>query len=389
MSRPVIFLSTAEFSGDMHGEVLIAELKQIMPEAIFYGIGGPKMAAAGMELLYNSIERSTIGFIEVIKNLGKVKKILKTIVSVWEQRRPDLVIWLDSGGFNLMVAKLAKERGIPVVCMFSPSAWAYGEKRAVKMSERVRMLLAVLPFEAEFYREFGIDARYVGHPLIDRVKNQYSAKEYRERLAMTAAQRLVVLMPGSRRQEISRLLQPMLDAAQELDREFKIKWVLPVAASLDRSWLEGFLKGYPVKVELVSGNTYDLLAAADGAFIASGTATLEAAILNTPMVVVYRITPLSIFIYSLLESKRHKAKSWMIALPNIIIDRRVVPEFIQKELTPQNLVGAMRQILGDQEYNLNIRRELQQVKELIGPPGVMARAAKLIVELIQEKKAKD
>ena len=127
MGRPVIFLSTAEFSGDMHGEVLIAELKQIMPEATFFGIGGSKMAAAGMELLYNSIERSTIGFIEVIKNMGKVKKILKMIVTAWEQRRPDVVIWLDSGGFNLMVAKIAKDRGIPVVCMFSPSAWAYGE----------------------------------------------------------------------------------------------------------------------------------------------------------------------------------------------------------------------------------------------------------------------
>lgn len=384
MMNPTIFLSTAEFSGDMHGEALIGELKKLLPEASFYGIGGPRMAAAGMELIYDPTRRSTIGFAEVLKNLGRVKRILKAITKAWKARRPDLVIWLDSGGFNLMVAKAAKELGIPVVCIFSPSAWAYGWKRAVKLAERVTLLLAVLPFEAEFYRRFGVNTVYIGHPLLDRVKPERSPEELRHALELVESEKLVVLMPGSRRQEIERLLGPMLTAAAAIDRDQFVKWILPVAASLDRQWLEALIAKYPVRVKPVSGITYDVLAAADAAVIASGTATLEAAILGTPMVVAYKVSRLSILIYAMLENKDHRGKTWRIALPNLILDRDAVPEFIQKEMTPKNIYRALREILIDPERNQEVRRELNEVKRLIGPPGVMERAARECAYLIKK-----
>ncbi len=365
----------------MHGEVLIKELKKVIPEAIFYGVGGPKMAAAGMEVFFDTLSRSTLGFVEALKNIRRMTKLIDEIDKEWERRRPDLMIWLDSGGFNLPLAKRAKEREIPVVCMFSPSAWAYGEDRAVKLAERIKLLLAVLPFEADFYRKFGANVTYVGHPLIDRVGNP-EPTEFRKRLKLNPGQKLVALMPGSRRQEIINLLPLMLETAQELSRDLDIKWVLPIAASINRDWLLSMIKPYRISLEIITEGVYDLLAATDGAVIASGTATLEAAILNTPMVVIYRISKLSFFIYRRLESKEHKAKQLLIGLPNIVMGREIVPELIQEQLTTQNISDRLKKILIDTQYNEKLRAELNTVKEMIGPGEVMRRAAKEIVKII-------
>ncbi len=385
MKPPLIFLSTCEFSGDMHGEVLIQSIRRLLPEAVFWGIGGPRMAGAGMEVLFDPLSRSTIGFIEALKNIRQMKKLLQQIGTEWDRRPPDLIIWLDSGGFNLPLAKEAKKRSIPVVCMFSPSAWAYGQDRAVKLAARVRLLMAVLPFEAEFYRKFGTEVTYIGHPLIDRVHSQIKPADYRSQIGIAPGEKLVALLPGSRRQEIQRLLPPMLTAAQQLDTVLKIKWVVPVAASINRDWLNSLLKSYSVEVNLVSTGVYDLLAAADGAVIASGTATLEAAILNTPMVIVYQLSKLTFFIYKRLESPEHKGKPIIIGLPNLILGRKVVPEFTQTDLTPDNIREALYQILTDKQFSTKIRHELAKIKEMIGPPGVMERAGDLIVKILIKK----
>ena len=385
MGQPVIFISTCEFSGDMHGEVLVRELRRQLPEAEFYGVGGPRMAAAGVELLYDPTRVSTIGFLEALRNLGRMKKLAAVITAAWQQRRPDLMIWLDSGGFNLVLAKAAQERQIPVYCMFSPSAWAYGEDRAVKLAERVKLLLAVLPFEADFYRQFGAAVRYVGHPLLDRVHNDQEPEAVRAALRMAGAQKLVVLMPGSRRQEIAKLLRLMLAAATEVAQTQPVRFALPVAASLDRQGLEAIVGEFPVECSLFEAGVYNLLAAADAAVIASGTATLEAAILNTPLIVVYRISKLSYRIYKMMESPAHKGQELMVGLPNLIMGRRIVPELLQENLNAANIARELQKMLGDAEYNARLRRELQTVRERIGPPGVMQRAAELIAAECQPK----
>lgn len=381
MAGPVIFLSTCEFSGDMHGEVLIEKLRERLLEAKFYGVGGSRMAAAGMDILFDPTTRSTIGFIEALKNLRRMSRLLTRVVQEWEVRRPDLMIWLDSGGFNLPLALQAKRRGIPVVCMFSPSAWAYGQDRAVKLADRVELLLAVLPFEADFYRKFGTNVTYVGHPLIDRVRPELDPVEYRQRLKLTPGEKLVALLPGSRRQEIERLLPPMLEATRLLEGDPPVRWVLPVAASLDKTWLEKMVQDYRVPVTLITSGTYDLLAAADGAVISSGTATLEAAILNTPMVVVYRLSKATLWIYKRMEAQEHKGKPLLVGLPNLIMGREIVPEVLQENLTPEQIAFTLGSILKESN-NRRIREELAAVRERIGPPGVMERAAALIGELI-------
>lgn len=383
MKKPVIFLSTWEFSGDMHGAVLLAELKKLLPEALFYGIGGIKMAEAGMEIIFDPTKGSTVGFTEALKNLTKASRLIKMIKDQWELRRPDVVIWLDSGGFNLKVAKEAKNLGIPVVCMFSPSAWGYWESRAVKLSERVKLLLAVLPFEADFYRKFGANATYIGHPLIDRVVSS-EPEAFRKRIGINPGQQLVALMPGSRRQELANLLPVMLEAAAELNKVLDIQWVLPLAGSIDQEFLDSIVDQYQVELIIIHEGVYDLLAAADGAVISSGTATLEAAISNTPMVIVYRLSKLTLSIYRMLQTKEQRAKGLpLIGLPNIIMGREIVPELKQEKFTSDNVARELRHMLNNSDYNAKLRKELREVRELIGPKGVMARAAKEIATLIE------
>lgn len=383
MGKPVIFLSTCEYSGDMHGEVLVKEIRKKAPDAFLYGIGGSRMAAAGMEILFDPTCLSTLGFIEAIKNIRRLKQLIKTTVTEWKKRRPDIVIWLDSWAFNILLAKEAKKMGIPVVCMFSPSAWAYGQGRAVKMADRIKLLLAVFPFEADFYRQFGIEVESVGYPLIDRVKNDLNPQVYRDRLGLYPGQKLVALLPGSRRQEILRLLGPMLEAAKIIDPEQRIKWVLPQAASISREDLEPIIRQYSVDLVIRDGDVYNLLAAADGAVIASGTATLEAALLNTPAVVIYQVSKISFNIYRRLASPQFK-KEMTVASPNLILGRKVYPELLQENVTGTNIALYLRKILNDLEYNSQMRKDLKTVREMIGPPGVMERAAGLILKEINQ-----
>jgi lipid-A-disaccharide synthase len=386
MKPPLIFVSTCEFSGDMHGEALIREIERLLPEVRFYGVGGSRMQSAGMELMLDPTRSSTLGFTEALKNLGKMRRLLKDVTREWEKRRPDLFLWLDSGGLNLVLAKAAQERGIPVVCMFSPSAWAYGQDRAVKLAERVRLLLAVLPFEADFYRKFGANAVYVGHPLIDRVRNDLNPDEYRTSLGIEPDRKLIALLPGSRRQEVSRLLPVMLEAMTGLAQDQNLQIVLPVAASVDRARLEAILAQYPVSCRVTGGGVYNLMAAADAAVIASGTAALEAAIMGLPMVIVYQVSKLSYFIYKRMQAPEHKTNYPFIGLPNLVAGRPVVPEVIQENLNAANICRNVRSYLDQPEHLARVKRELQMIKEKVGPPGVMPRAAGLIAELLETGK---
>jgi lipid-A-disaccharide synthase len=383
LKQPLIFVSTCEFSGDMHGEVLIREIQKVIPGARFFGIGGPRMANAGMKLMLDPTKVSTIGFIEVLKNLGKMQRLIKDVTLEWEKRRPDLFLWLDSGGLNLVLAKAARKQGIPVVCMFSPSAWAYGQDRAVKLAERVKLLLAVLPFEADFYRKFGANAVHVGHPLIDRVRNDQDPYEYRAALGIDPDRKLIALLPGSRRQEISRLLPVMLEAMTGLDPERNVQMVLPVAASIDRTWLEAILAQYPVSCRVTEGGAYNLMAAADAAVIASGTATLEAAIMGLPMVIVYQVSGLSYFIYKRMQSPEHKENYPFIGLPNLVAGKPVVPEVIQENFNAAAICENLRAYLDQPEHLARVKQELQKVREKIGPPGVMPRAAGIIAQMLE------
>lgn len=370
----------------MHGADLVRAIQRIDPEAEIRGMGGPLMAAAGVEILYDPTAKSTIGFIEVVKNYRLFKRLLNRFEASWQERRPDLMIWVDFGGFNLALAERAHRHGIPVLCIFSPSAWAYGRKRAVRMGGCVSKLAAVLPFEADFYRNYGVDAEYVGHPLIDRVKSETTREEFRGQRGLEPGQPLIALLPGSRWQELRRLLPIMLRATHIIAAHRPdARFVLPVAPSINDVEVDGIMQSveHP-PIELLKGNSYAAMAGADLGLIASGTATLEAAILGLPLILAYRVSSVSAVIYRSLADRKIREEGVLLALPNLILGKRIVPEFIQEACTDENLARAALDILASPQRMKEIHDSMAELQEIIGPRDVMSRVARMALHLAEE-----
>lgn len=382
------FISAGEHSGDMHGAVLVKAIRSRDPEARIYGMGGPLMAAEGADILYDPTAKGTIGFIEVLKNYRFFRKLLDDFQNIWKNDRPDLVIWVDFGGFNLALAEHAHQVGLPVLCIFSPSAWAYGIKRAVKMRSCVTKLAAVLPFEAVFYKKMGLDVVHVGHPLIDRVKPSCSRQVFRANLGIKEDQRLIALLPGSRRQEIEKLLPPLLDAVKIiLENHSDTVFILPVAPSIDRSSIENMIKESGLtQVKITNGGSYDLMNAADFGIIKSGTVTLEAAILGLPMIIFYRVNHLSYKIYKWLRNEDQKNEKLRIGLPNLVAGEELVPELIQEQCNGVRIAEEVLRFLNRPELMRETKEALAEVKDKVGPAGVMERVAEIALALAKSSK---
>ena len=382
------FFSAGEHSGDMHAATLIRHIKALDPEAKFWGMGGPLMAQEGVEILYDPTKISTIGFWEAVKNYSRFKKYLARFSQFFREERPDVLVWVDFGGFNVRLAEKAKALGIPVVCLFPPAAWAYGKGRALRLARSVTHIVSVLPFEADFYRDYGLKVTYIGHPLLDRVKPSIPPSTWRQEKSVRAGETVIALLPGSRIQEVASLLPILLEAASTLDKHQEgLKFFLPVAPTIDRRVILDFLAFFPKNLELIdSEQGYNLMAAADFGVIASGTSTLEAAILGLPMIMVYQVSKLSAFIFRRLANKEYKEGQVLIALPNLVAGEMIIPELVQEELTVERLSAEMLKLL--ENYN-NTRdtmiSELKRVREKLGTPEVMQRAAQLIVAEAQTR----
>lgn len=374
-----IHLSAGEHSGDMHAANLARALRDLEPDIELTGMGGPLMRAAGVDVRWDPTAESTIGFSEALVNYRHLRLILREVISSFAERRPDAVVWVDFGGFNLMLAGACRRLGIPVVCVFSPSAWAYGRKRAELMAGCVTRLAAVLPFEAEFYRSYGLEVTFVGHPLLDLVRADTDAASYRSALGLAGGEEIVALLPGSRRREIIMMLPLMLEAVTRLlAAGRRIRPVLPLAPSVPRGLVEGILARFDAEVAVTAGCAYDALSASIMALISSGTATLEAAILGVPMVSCYRVSALSYMIYRLLRNPADRSKPVMTALPNLVAARRVVPELLQNELTADRMAAEAARILDDAAYRERMRGDLAAVKQALGEPGASRRIAGIV-----------
>lgn len=377
----LIYLSAGEHSGDMHAASLARTLRALCPDVELMGMGGPSMRAAGVELIHDPTAVSTIGFVEVLRNLGRYHRLLREVTRILAARRPDVVVWVDFGGFNLALARACRRLALPVVCVFSPSAWAYGRGRAEVMARCVTELAAVLPFEAEFYRSFGLKTTFVGHPLLDLVRNETDPDEFRAELGLSAEERLLALLPGSRLQEVERLLPVMLAAVGQLDAGRRIRPVLPLAPSIPITFVHSIVARAGRAPQIVPGRTYDVLRACDAAMIASGTATLEAAILGAPLVSIYRVSTLSYFVYKALRPPAERGRPISTALPNLVARRRIVPELLQGALTPSALAGEIAPLLDDPAARERMRSELAEVRRALGRPGAMRRVAEIVLRV--------
>jgi lipid-A-disaccharide synthase len=369
-----VMMIAGEPSGDLHGAGLVRELKKKRPDLQVYGIGGDGMARAGMELVCHIRQLSFMGFVEVLRHLPTVRRVRLTLEDVMARRKPDVLVLIDYPGFNLRFARRAKARGIRILYYISPQVWAWGKRRVARMKGLIDKMFVVFPFEVEIYRRAGIEVEFVGHPLLEAIGDLRTSDGFQERFGISKEKRLLGLLPGSRVQEVQKILPTMARAAVALQSEFPCEVVVGMAPNLQEDLYRRIVSMHH-GFHLVSGATYDLMRNADLAFVTSGTATLETACFGTPMIVVYRTSLVSYFIGRALITLK------TIGLVNIVAGHQIVPELIQGKMTPGNLVREARRILQDATVAQRMRAELLTVREKLGTPGASARVAEQVLEV--------
>ena len=332
-----IMLSAGEASGDLHGESLAKAIHNIDPQIELSGFGGPKMAAAGVRLQADMREYSVMGVWEVLKNIRRIFALLGKLEAFMKRERPDLLVLIDYPDFNWRLAAKAKALGIPVFSYIPPSAWAWRKGRAKKCAKLADELVSIFPFELPVYEAAGANISFQGNPLIDTVKASMTAEEARSFFGLEPGKEAVMLLPGSRKQEISMLFPAMLEAAVLLKQDRpELEFYLPVATGIDRTRLESMVSEYAVEVHFTEEKTYDLMNISSFALATSGTVVMEAAIMGLPCVALYRMASLNYAIGKML------VKIESFTLPNILAGRKVQQELLQDEVTGQKVFEAAR-----------------------------------------------
>jgi len=371
-----------EASGDMHGAMLVTAMQKLRPDLIFSGIGGKELTAAGVHMLYDASKLAVVGVTEVISHLADILAARKALIKQMHEVKPSLLILIDYPDFNLLLAAKAKKLGIPVFYYISPQVWAWRSGRVKKIGRLTKRVGVILPFEKEFYAARGVEVDFVGHPLVDTVKTSQSRKKFllSHDIQLTADTRIIGILPGSRSKEIRSLLPDFLAAAHLLAAETPDKFVflLPRASTISKELLvENGLADYQdrLNIHTFSDNRYDLMAACDAVVTASGTVTLELAILGVPAVTTYRVSPRTYRLGRILI--RHIK---YFSLVNLIAGRQIIPELLQDEVTPKNIAEHLQTILNDSNCRKDIRQGLAEVTEKLGAPGCSKRAAGIALE---------
>ena len=373
-----VLLIAGEASGDMHGANLVLELKKQDPSIALYGVGSKRMQEAGVRMLADASELSVVGITEALTHIGAIYRVYATLKRFLKHERPDLLVLIDFPDFNIMLGKAARKLGIPVLYYISPQVWAWRKGRIKTIARLVKAMIVVFPFEVPLYEKAGVDVRFLGHPLMDVVGSDFTQPEARRMLGLDVARRTIALLPGSRKTELMSLLPDMLAAAKILSTRFKdLQFILPVAPTVDQGFVRGFVERGGVIVRMVEGKVYDALRASDAAIVTSGTATLETGLMAVPMVIVYRISALTYYLLTkLVSGVKH------VGLVNIVAEKRLVPELIQREATPRNMADAVTKMLDDTDYCRRIREGLAEVRMRLGEAGASARAASVVRELL-------
>lgn len=365
-----IFFSAGEASGDMYAAWLLDALKQRLPCAEFFGSAGPRLRAAGCEALLRSEDIAVVGLAEVLGEIPRVWREYRRLVSEALERRPDLAVLVDAPDFNLRLARRFRRNGIPVLYLVAPQAWAWRPWRARLLRRVVHRLLCIFPFEEAWFRERGVNAEYIGHPLAGRVQASLGRDEFFRRAHLDPKRRLLVLLPGSRRREAALNLPPMVEASARVDAQAIV--ALPPDLPLPG-----------ISVPVVRGATWEALAHADIALVASGTATIETALFGTPMVVVYRVTEPTWWLGRLLVSTP------FFSMVNLVAGRRVVPELIQDAFTPAKAAEELSRLLNDDAERRAMQAGLRDVAgKLASVPDPIARAADRAAEMLESNPRK-
>jgi lipid-A-disaccharide synthase len=373
---PSLMLVAGEASGDLHGATLARHLKRLAPSVALVGMGGPRMAEAGVGLLSDVTRLAVVGGSEAVRRVPALYRAYRRLVSRLEEGPPRAVVLIDFPEFNLRLARRAKRLGIPVIYFIPPQVWAWRRGRVRLIARLTTCVLVVFPFEVPLYEAAGARVKFVGHPLLDGLASPPTRRESRESLGIPAETPLVGLLPGSRREEVGRLLPEMVGAAA-LVREARpdARFVLALAPTVDRVLVNSLLATAPVEVSVAAGKTYEVMAASDLLLVASGTATLEAALIGTPMVVCYRVSRVS-----------HLAGRLLIRIPwislaNIVAGRAVVPELLQDDASGARLAAEALRLMGSPTALGAQREAFAEIRGRLGTAGVGERAARSILDI--------
>jgi lipid-A-disaccharide synthase len=361
----------------MYAAQLVRVLQPHFPNAKFFGCAGPRLKEAGVEVMVDSASLAVVGLAEVISHLPRIYGRYRHLLRQVRRNRPDFAILADSPDFHLRLARHLKSMGVPVFYLVAPQVWAWRQGRVKTIRRRVDKLFCLFPFEQRWFRERGVDADYIGHPLAARVRPSLTKQEFFARHGLDSNLRTIVLLPGSRVGEAIRHLPDLLGAIELLRRKFAIQVVLATPKSFASApSFENFRERFSsLSIKVIEGETWDSLAYADLAFAASGTVTVEAAVLGTPMVTFYKVTPLSWW------AGRRLVKVPYLSMVNLIADRKVVPELIQNEMTAGKLAAAASEILADPAREQRMREDLAAVHQALSVDGdPLDKAAKLLLD---------
>lgn len=374
MTLRQILLSAGEASGDMYGARLASALRDRTSAQIF-GMGGARMAAAGVDLIADYHRIGVVGIAEVLRKIPTVVGVQRLLAREAVRRQASLAILIDSPGTHLGTARRLNSARIPVGYFIGPQIWAWRSGRVRVVRRRVKRIVVIFPFEEPLYRKAGVPVDFVGHPLVDVVAPSMSRDEFARSRGLDPARPIVTLMPGSRASEIALNYPQVVAACERLALDTRIQFVHAAAPGLSSEFYLRFAQPR-FEIHRVEGATYDALAAADCAVVASGTATVEAALLGTPMVVIYRVAPLTAFIL------RRMVRAPFFAMVNLVAGKRAVPELIQDDFTPANVEREVRRLLDSADARAEMKASLGEVRARLGPPGAIERAADIFAAMM-------
>lgn len=374
--RQKVMIVVGEASGDLHGGHLVRSLHQRSPSLEIFGVAGKRLQQEGVKVTFDVAHLTGMGFTELAGNLKTLWKAYHGLRRTLREEKPNLLILIDFPEFNLRLARLAKRLGVPVLYYIAPQVWAWRQRRIHKIARRVDRMAVVFPFEVPLYEREGVKVKFVGHPLLDVVRATRSREATLIRHGLEPSKRTVALLPGSRRPEVGYHLPVMMEAVDRLSRQMDVQFILVRANTVDRHDLEEIVGQRAEKVSISDGDAYNVLEACDLAWTASGTATLETALMLRPMIVVYRMSWLTYNLARLLVRVKH------IGMVNIIAGERVVPELIQGDVTGENIFRESWKILSDFELRDQMVEKLGEVREKLGSPGAADRVAKIALEML-------
>jgi len=374
-----IFLVACEVSGDLHGAHLISEIRKFAPDTVFCGIGGAKMRAAGMQAFHDMTKISALGLGDVLRNYFKYLRIFNETLSNIRSEKPDAVILIDSPAFNLRLAKKLPPDA-SALYYISPQLWAWGKRRIHIVKKHIREMLVILPFEKDFYEKENVAVKFVGHPLLDAIPDLPDTPALRAKIGIPPGQKAIGLFSGSREKEVKRILPVMLKAAALLKKDVpKAVFFISRSANVRPEIYDILLQESDLAVQCPPVSFYELVKSMDFAYVASGTATLETALIGTPFFLLYKASWSTYFL------GKHLIKVPYLGLVNLLADTRVIPEFIQQDAHPETLAHEANVFLRNPELQQKMKEEFRQVREKLGEKGASTRAAKEVLAFLERK----